>query len=353
MSMGRAEPVAMPSVVLHDHLDGGLRPQTVLDLAHECGYAGLPAPDAWSLKTWFFEAADSGSLERFLETFAHTVAVLQTPAALERVAAEAVEDLAADGVAWAEIRMAPELCVAGGMSMDEVVTAMLAGLREGERRAAAAGHLIDAGLILCAMRQADRGLEVAHLVRDRLDDGVIGFDIAGPEAGFPASRLREAFDLVRATPARITVHAGEAAGLDSIVDALAMGAERLGHGVRIVDDIAMDDSGNAFLGPIARYVRDRGIALEMCPTSNLQTGTVAAMGAHPFALLQQLGFVVTVNTDNRLMCDTSVSSETHTLMDAFDCDETQARRWAVSAMHAAFAPYETKQRIIARLESAS
>ena len=341
-----------PAVVLHDHLDGGLRPQTVLDLAHECGYAGLPAKDAWSLKTWFFEAADSGSLERFLETFAHTVAVLQTPAALERVAAEAVEDLAADGVVWAEIRMAPELCLAGGMSMNEVVTAMLAGLREGERRAAANGHLIDAGLLLCAMRQADRGIEVAQLVRDRLDDGVIGFDIAGPEAGFPASRLRDAFDLVRSTPARITVHAGEAAGLDSIVDALSVGAERLGHGVRISDDIAMDDSGNAFLGPIARYVRDRGIALEMCPTSNLQTGAVGAMGAHPFALLSDLGFVVTVNTDNRLMCDTRVSAETHAVMDAFDRTEEQAQQWALAALDASFAPYEIKQRIRRRMESA-
>lgn len=343
--------MAMPSVLLHDHLDGGLRPQSVIDLARECGYEGLPSADAWQLKTWFFEAADSGSLERFLETFAHTVAVLQTPAALERVAAEAVEDLAADGVAWAEIRMAPELCCDGGMSMDDAVTAMLAGLREGERRAAAAGHLIDTGLLVCAMRQADRAVEVAQLVRDRLDDGVIGFDIAGPEAGFPAARLKDAFDLVRSTPARITVHAGEAAGLDSIVDALAVGAERLGHGVRIADDIAVDDDGNAFLGPVARYVRDRGIALEMCPTSNLQTGAVSAMGSHPFAMLRDLGFAVTINTDNRLMCDTSISAEAHTVMDAFNLSDDDALQWNLDALDASFAPYETKQRIRRRLTS--
>lgn len=344
--------MARSSVVLHDHLDGGLRPTTIIELARDCGYAGLPTLDAEDLRTWFFEAADSGSLERFLETFAHTVAVLQTPEALERVAAEAVEDLAADGAVWAEIRMAPELCTAGGMSMDDVLRAMLAGLRRGEQRAADAGHLIDAGLIVCAMRQGERGLEVARAATARLDDGVIGFDIAGPEAGFPASRLRDAFDHIRSTPARITIHAGEADGLASIIDALSMGAERLGHGVRIMDDISIDGAGNAQLGRTAAYVRDRGIALEMCPTSNLQTGAAATLGQHPFNVLRELGFAVTVNTDNRLMCGTSMSEEAHHLMDAFDLGDSEAHAWALTALDASFAPYETKQRIRRRLVDA-
>jgi len=340
-----------PSISLHDHLDGGLRPATVIDLARECGYTGLPTMDVDDLRTWFFEAADSGSLERFLETFAHTVAVLQTPDALERVTAEAVEDLAADGVAWAEIRMAPELCVAGGMSMGDAVTAMLAGLREGERRAAVRGHLIDAGLLVCAMRQADRALEVAELVSARLDDGVLGFDIAGPEAGFPASRLHAAFGYLRRTPARITIHAGEADGIASIVDALSMGAERLGHGVRIVDDIAVGDDGSVRLGRVASYVRDRGIALEMCPTSNLQTGAVATLGEHPFDFLRRLGFVVTVNPDNRLMCATSVSDEVETLIDAFGLGASDQEQWTLDALEASFAPYDLKQSIRRRIEA--
>jgi len=339
---------SLPRVVLHDHLDGGLRPQTIVDLAQHCGYDGLPTTDAEELRSWFTGAANSGSLPKFLETFAHTVAVLQTPEALERVAAEAVVDLACDGVQWAEIRMAPELCENEFQSMDLVVSAMLAGLRTGEHMARAEGLTIDAGLILCAMRQAERATEVARLVAARIDDGVIGFDIAGPEFGFPASRLADAFAVVRETPARITVHAGEADGIDSIRQALAVGAERLGHGVRVIEDISFADGG-VKLGRVASYVRDRGIALELCPTSNVQTGAVASFGEHPMAILDELGFVVTLNTDNRLMCGVKLSDEQQLVRNAFITTVEHDARWARNAALASFAPYEIKQRLLAAI----
>ncbi|MBU6213147.1 MAG: adenosine deaminase [Actinomycetales bacterium] len=386
-----------PLVDLHDHLDGGLRPATVIDLARECGYTGLPTTDADDLGRWFVQAADSGSLEQFLQTFAHTVAVLQTPAALERVAAEAVVDLARDGVGWAEIRMAPELCENQRQSMDEAVAAMLAGLRQGERAARAEGHDIAAGLILCAMRQTDRAEDVARVLQRHLDDGVVGFDIAGPEAGFPALRLASAFALVREAGANITVHAGEADGVESIRQALAVGAQRLGHGVRIAQDINVGADGCADLGEVAREVRDRGIALEVCPTSNVQTGAVDSLAGHPLAWLDELGFLITINPDNRLMCGVGVRHEMHVAgrlrqireaahrrsggsrggdrggagvaesagaamdarpevdnrdvadNDAFDVDPATALRWTNNAIDAAFAPLDVKDRLRARI----
>ena len=339
---------SLPRVVLHDHLDGGLRPQTIVDLAQQCGYDGLPTNDAEALRRWFTGAANSGSLPKFLETFAHTVAVLQTSDALERVAAEAVVDLARDGVQWAEIRMAPELCENEWQSMDRVVSAMLAGLRAGEHMARAEGLTIHAGLILCAMRQTERATEVAQLVATHVDDGVIGFDIAGPELGFPASRLAEAFAIVRDTPARITVHAGEADGIESIRQALAVGAERLGHGVRVMDDISFADGG-VQLGRVASYVRDRGIALELCPTSNVQTGAVASLGEHPMAILDELGFAVTLNTDNRLMCGVTLSEEQNRVRQALATSVEHDARWARNAALASFAPYEIKQKLLASI----
>ena len=353
MSVTQVAPlhVGLPLAVLHDHLDGGVRPDTLVDLARECGYTGLPTNDASELARWFTAAADSGSLERFLETFAHTVAVLQTPDALQRVAAEAVLDLATDGAHWVEIRMAPELCENPRLSMDAAVTAMLQGLREGERLAGSRGLRVDAGLIVCAMRQSDRADEVAQLVRARLDDGVVGFDIAGPERGFEPLRLREAFDVVRSTPARITVHAGEADGVESIRQAIAVGAERLGHGVRIVEDI--DFSGDdARLGAVARYVRDRGIALEICPRSNVQTGAVLSADTHPIALLDELGFVVTVSADNRLMCGTTPAAELASSCERVPDAASAQARWVRNAIDASFAPHDVKLRLRTELNQA-
>src|SRR5215218_2753770 len=265
-----------PKVLLHDHLDGGLRPATVVDLAAESGYAALPTTDAAGLAAWFRDAADSGSLERYLETFAHTVGVMQTPAALRRVAAECAEDLAADGVVYAEVRFAPELHVELGLSLDEVVEAVLAGFAAGSVTAAAAGHRIRVGALLTAMRHNARSMEIAELAIPFRDRGVVGCDSAGAEAGHPPTRHLDAYEYLQRENAHFTIHAGEAFGLPSIWQAIQWcGADRLGHGVRIIDDVTCHPAAGADddiveLGRLAAYVRDRRIPLEMCPSSNLQ-----------------------------------------------------------------------------------
>ncbi|GGM59617.1 adenosine deaminase [Longimycelium tulufanense] len=336
-----------PKVLLHDHLDGGLRPQTVIELARECGYRDLPTHDADDLGTWFADAADSGSLVRYLETFGHTVGVLQTRDAIVRVAAEAAEDLAADGVVYAEVKYAPELFTERGLGLDEIVTAVQEGFRLGEKRAAAAGYRIRVGTLLCAMRQNDRGREIAELVVRHRDTGVVGFDIAGPEDGFPPTRMLDAFQYLRDNNVHFTIHAGEAFGPASIWEAVQRcGAERLGHGARIIEDITFAEDGTAELGRLAAYVRDRRIPLELCPASNLQTGIAKTVADHPFGPLAKLGFRVTVNTDNRLMSHCMPSTETATLAETFGYDWTDLERFTVDAMEAAFVDYDQRRQII-------
>src|SRR5882762_9191125 len=294
--------VGAPKVLLHDHLDGGLRPQTVLELAQTVGYDALPATDPEKLGQWFHDSADSGSLERYLETFDHTVAVMQTVEGLQRVAREAAEDLADDGVVYAEIRWAPEQHVGAGLSLEQVVDAVLAGFRQGEANAAARGKRIRVGALVTAMRHAARSSEIAKLAVAYRDSGVVGFDIAGAEAGFPPTRHLDAFEYLRRENFHFTIHAGEAFGLPSIWQAIQWcGADRLGHGVRIVDDIDTSDPGHPRLGRLAAYVRDKRIPLELCPSSNVQTGAAPSIAAHPIGLLRDLRLRVTVNTDNRLM----------------------------------------------------
>lgn len=336
-----------PKVLLHDHLDGGLRPQTVLDLAHQSGYSGLPHDGADELGKWFSEAADSGSLERYLETFSHTVGVMQTRSALRRVAAECAEDLAADGVVYAEVRYAPELFQDGGLSLDEIVEAVQEGFREGERWTTEAGKNIRIGTLLCAMRQNARSAEIAELAVRYRDAGVVGFDIAGPEAGFPPTRNLDAFEYLHQQNAHFTIHAGEAFGLPSIWEALQhCGAERLGHGVRIVDDIKVDEDGSVQLGRLASYVRDRRIPLEMCPSSNLQTGAAESIAEHPVGLLARLRFRVTVNTDNRLMSHCSMSSEFAALQEAFGYGWADMQWFTVNAMKSSFLGFDERLEII-------
>ncbi|MEV4645672.1 adenosine deaminase [Saccharopolyspora sp. NPDC049357] len=336
-----------PKVLLHDHLDGGLRPQTVLDLAHEGGYPGLPHDNADDLARWFVTAADSGSLERYLETFAHTVGVMQTSDALFRVAAEAAEDLADDGVVYAEVRYAPELFQERGLTLDEIVQTVQDGFREGERRAEAAGKRIRIGTLLCAMRQNARSTEIANLAIRYRDAQVVGFDIAGPEAGFPPTRNLDAFEYLRQQNAHFTIHAGEAFGLPSIWEAIQhCGAERLGHGVRIVDDIKVDDDGTVHLGRLASYVRDRRIPLEMCPSSNLQTGAVSSLADHPIGLLARLRFRVTINTDNRLMSHCSMSSEFAALHETFGYGWEEFQWFTVNAMKSSFLGFDERLAII-------
>jgi adenosine deaminase len=331
-----------PKVLLHDHLDGGLRPQTVLELAREVGYGELPTEDPDELAAWFTRGADRKSLELYLEGFRHTVAVLQTRDAIERVAAECVEDLAADGVVYAEVRMAPELLTDGGLTLDEATTAMLDGFRRG-----CEGRPITVGLIITAMRQAARSVEIAELAIRHRDAGVVGFDIAGPEAGYPPSRHLDAFHLIARENFHFTIHAGEGFGLPSIWEALQWcGAERLGHGVRIVDDISQGPDGRVTLGRLAAYVRDRRVPLEMCPTSNVHTGAATSLEEHPIDLLRRLRFRVTVNTDNRLMSGITLSSEFATLGRAFDVGLDDMEWLTLNAMKSAFWPFDGRLRII-------
>ncbi|MGI8709778.1 MAG: adenosine deaminase [Acidimicrobiales bacterium] len=330
-----------PKVLLHDHLDGGLRPQTVIELAAEAGHT-LPTTDAGELQAWFTEGANRRDLELYLETFEHTVAVMQTPEHIERVSAECVEDLADDGVVYAEVRMAPELCIDGGLSPDEAVEAMLAGFERG-----ASGRDIDVGLIVTAMRHAARSQEIAEVALRHLDDGVVGFDIAGSESGHPPSRHLDAFRTIAEANSHITIHAGEAFGLPSIWEAVQIcGAERLGHGVRIVDDITVDGDGYAHLGPLASFVRDRRVPLEMCPTSNVNTGVSETVAEHPIGLLRQLRFRVTVNTDNRLVSDISMSREMANLHEAFGWGWDDFEWLTINAMKSSFWPFDKRLRII-------
>jgi adenosine deaminase len=339
-----AESIARaPKVLLHDHLDGGLRPQTVLELADEAGYRDLPADEPEALGRWFLEAADSGSLERYLETFAHTVGVMQRPAAVHRVARECALDLAADGVVYAEVRMAPELLTACGTPIEEAVEAMLDGYAAGMRDAAAAGTPITVGTLLCAMRQADRWEEVAGLVVRHRDAGVVGFDLAGPEDGFPPDRIPAAIALLDRAGAHRTVHAGEAAGVDSIRAALdGARAERLGHGVRIADEVADDGT----LGPVAQRVRDAQVPLEVAPTSNVQTGAYPSLAQHPVDRLHRLGFAVTLNTDNRLMSGVSATSEAAAVAATFGWGWDDLQAVTERALASAFATEDVRRRLL-------
>ncbi|MFC3504282.1 adenosine deaminase [Micromonospora krabiensis] len=337
--------VKVPKALLHDHLDGGLRPATIVELAAEVGHE-LPTTEPDALGRWFVEAADSGSLERYLETFAHTVAVMQTASALRRVAAECALDLAADGVVYAEVRFAPEQHLERDLTLDQVVEAVLAGFAEGSAQAAAAGTPIRVGTLLTAMRHAARSQEIAELAVRHRDAGVVGFDIAGAEAGFPPTRHLDAFEYLQRENFHFTIHAGEAFGLPSIWQAIQWcGADRLGHGVRIVDDI--DTSGpTPVLGRLAAYVRDKRIPLELCPSSNVQTGAATSIAEHPIGLLRDLRFRVTLNTDNRLMSGTSMSREMALLVEAFGYGWAELRWLTINAMKSAFIPFDERLRII-------
>ena len=336
-----------PKVLLHDHLDGGLRPDTVVELAAEVGYVGLPTTDVEALGDWFYEAADSGSLVRYLETFAHTVAVMQTADALRRVARECALDLAADGVVYAESRFAPELHIEMGLTLEQVVEAVLEGFREGEDLAEATGTPIRVRTLLTAMRHAARGREIAELAVRYRDQGVVGFDIAGAEDGFPPTRHLDAFEYLQRENAHFTIHAGEAFGLPSIWEAIQWcGADRLGHGVRIVDDITVGANGKPVLGRLAAYVRDMRIPLEVCPVSNIQTGAAASIAQHPITLLKDLRFRVTVNTDNRLMSRTSMSHEMNLLMAEAEWSLEDMRWVTINAMKSAFLPFDERLNLI-------
>lgn len=351
MPGGGASISALPKISLHDHLDGGLRPQTIIDLAGEAG-AALPAPDPAGLADWFNEEKDS--LVEYLKTFDLTTAVMQTEENLHRIAREFVQDLGADGVIYGEIRWAPEQHLVRGLSLDQAVEAVQFGIEAGIEDVRAGGGDIRIGQLVSAMRHADRGLEIAELAVRHRDRGVVGFDIAGAEAGFPAGRLLDAFDYLAAQFMPTTVHAGEADGLESIRGALIDGrALRLGHGVRLAEDIVTsredDESTYVTLGPVAQWAKDREVALELSPTSNVDTHSFAQWGDelidHPFDLLYQLGFRVTVNTDNRLMSRTTLSRELFMLAETFGYDLTDLAVFQLNAAASAFLPLEDREEL--------
>jgi adenosine deaminase len=345
---------SLPKVSLHDHLDGGLRPQTIIELADEIGFE-VPETDAAALGNWFSTQADSGSLVEYLKTFDVTIAVMQTKEGLARVAREFVQDLGTDGVIYGEIRWAPEQHLTKGLTLDEVVDAVQQGIEDGiDDVHQMRGTRIRIGQLVSAMRHADRGLEIAELAVRHRNSGVVGFDIAGAEAGFPAGNLSDAFDFLAGQFFPATVHAGEADGLESIRGALIDGrALRLGHGVRLAEDISIDreDEENTYveLGRLSQWVKDREIALELSPSSNLQTGAIAQWGSdlidHPFDLLYQLGFTVTVNTDNRLMSNTSLTRELYLLSETFGYDLSDIELFQQNAAASAFLPLEDREEL--------
>ena len=352
---------ALPKISLHDHLDGGLRPATILEIADAEGVAlpmdtetGAAIDDAGRLGQWFADQSDSGSLVEYLKTFDVTTAVMQSEAGLERIAREFVEDLVADGVVVGEIRWAPEQHVLGGLSLDAAVEAVQAGIDGAVGAARKAGSVIYVGQLVTAMRHLDRSVEIAQLALRHRDKGVVGFDIAGPEQGFPPHRFVEAFDLLAREMFPVTIHAGEADGVESIRSALVDGrALRLGHGVRIAEDIgnlAAADSSEADLGWVARWVLERGIPLETSPSSNIQTGAIEAWGTsmedHPFDALYRLGFAVTVNTDNRLMSATTLTKELELLVDAFGYGIEDLLAFQLNAAQGAFLQWGESEEII-------
>jgi adenosine deaminase len=343
---------AFPKVSLHDHLDGGLRPQTIIELAADAGHV-LPADNADDLGRWFSESADSGSLERYLATFTQTLAVMQTAPSLRRVAAEFVEDLAADGVIYGEARWAPEQHLTAGLTAAQAIEAVRDGLAEGMAACRARGYEIAVRQLLTAMRQAEPTREIAELALRYRHDSVAGFDIAGPEKGYPSSRFLESFQLLRREGAYYTIHAGEADGCESIWEAVQVcGANRIGHGVAIVDDIRPDAVAGAALGELAAHILSEQIPLEMCPSSNLQTGAVASIAEHPIYRLDQLGYRVTVNPDNRLMSATTLTREFALLAESFDYSLEDVRRLGINAASSAFAPEGLRKVLVQRIATA-
>jgi adenosine deaminase len=329
---------SLPKVLLHEHLDGVLRPQTVIELARDVGYRDLPKADADQLAKWFHQGANQGSLAKYLEGFKHTVAVLQTEEALERVAYEQAEDLSDDGVVYYETRFAPVFHTEKGLSHQQVVAAVLKGMARGRH-----DFGIQSGLIICAMRNMNVSLEMAELAVDFRARGVVGFDLAGEEGGFPPKKHVDAFHYIQRENFNITIHAGEGFGKESIWQAIQYcGAHRIGHGTRLIDDIAISDGRAVKLGDLAQYVLDKRIPLELCLISNVHTGAAPSLEQHPFKILYQEKFRVTLNTDNRLMSDTSMSKEFAAAATTFGLNIADFEKITINAMKSAFLPYRQR-----------
>jgi adenosine deaminase len=328
----------LPKVLLHEHLDGVVRPETVIELARNVKYEQLPTEDPAQLAQWFHQGANQGSLPKYLEGFAHTIAVMQTEEALERVAYEQVEDLSRDGVVYFETRFAPIFHTRKGLSHQQVVSAVLKGLERGRR-----DFGVSSGLIICAMRNMDVSLEMAELAVDFRERGVVGFDLAGEEGGYPPKKHMEAFHYIQRQNFNITIHAGEGYGRESIWQAIQYcGAHRIGHGTRLIDDIAVTDGKAVKLGDLAQYVLDKRIPLEICLLSNVHTGAARSLAEHPFKIFYQEKFRVTLNTDNRLMSNTSMTTEFEAAAETFGLSLDDFEKLTINAMKSAFMPYSER-----------
>ena len=335
MKLDRSLLKSLPKVLLHEHLDGVLRPATVIALAHDCGYTELPTRDPVELARWLYQGANQGSLAKYLEGFRHTIAVTQTEEALERVAYEQAEDLSRDGVVYYETRFAPLFHTTKGLTHQQVVTAVLKGMARGRR-----DFGVQSGLIICAMRNMNVSLEMAELAVDFRERGVVGFDLAGEEGGYPPKKHVDAFHYIQRENFNITVHAGEGFGKESIWQAIQYcGAHRIGHGTRLIDDIAVADGRAVKLGDLAQYVLDKRIPLEVCLLSNVHTGATPTLDQHPFKILYQEKFRVTLNTDNRLMSDTSMTKEFEAAAETFGLTLDDFEKITINAMKSAFIPY--------------
>ena len=338
MKMDRGVLKSLPKVLLHEHLDGVLRPKTVIELARSAKYDQLPTEDPEELARWFHQGANHGSLPKYLEGFVHTIAVMQTEEALERVTYEQAEDLSRDGVVYFETRFAPIFHTRKGLSHQQVVSAVLKGLERGRKEFG-----ISSGLIICAMRNMDVSLEMAELAVDFRERGVVGFDLAGEEGGYPPKKHVEAFHYIQRQNFNITIHAGEGFGKESIWQAIQYcGAHRIGHGTRLIDDIAVADGKAVKLGDLAQYVLDKRIPLEICLLSNVHTGAARSLSEHPFKILYQEKFRVTLNTDNRLMSDTTMTNEFEAAGDTFGLSLEDFEKITLNSMKSAFLPYDQR-----------
>ena len=335
MKLDRSLLKSLPKVLLHEHLDGVLRPATVIALAEDCGYAALPTRDPEELARWFHQGANQGSLAKYLEGFKHTIAVTQTEEALDRVAYEQAEDLSRDGVVYYETRFAPLFHTTKGLTHQQVVAAVLKGMARGRR-----DFGVQSGLIICAMRNMNVSLEMAELAVDFRERGVVGFDLAGEEGGYPPKKHVDAFHYIQRENFNITVHAGEGFGKESIWQAIQYcGAHRIGHGTRLIDDIAVTDGRAVKLGDLAQYVLDKRIPLEVCLLSNVHTGATPTLPQHPFKIFYQEKFRVTLNTDNRLMSDTNMTKEFEAAAETFGLTLDDFEKITINAMKSAFLPY--------------
>jgi adenosine deaminase len=335
MKLERSLLKTLPKVLLHEHLDGVLRPQTVIELADRVHYSDLPTSDPGMLAQWFHQGANQGSLAKYLEGFKHTIAVTQTEEALERVAYEQAEDLSQDGVVYFETRFAPVFHTQKGLTHQQVVSAVLKGLVRGRQ-----AFGVQFGLIICAMRNMNVSLEMAELAVDFRERGVVGFDLAGEEGGYPPKKHVDAFHYIQRENFNITVHAGEGFGKESIWQAIQYcGAHRIGHGTRLIDDIAVANGRVVKLGDLAQYVLDKRIPLEICLLSNVHTGATPSLEQHPFKIFYQEKFRVTLNTDNRLMSNTTMTREFEAASETFGLSLDDFERISINAMKSAFLPY--------------